>query len=309
MEKRKKIKKRARIIKGIVGVCCLGMLGFVTVWSFGSAIKGFKDSGDSTAAPITSVQKESVPDSSKEGEDTSSEVSEPDSSAASDDTSVDSAPVTMPEPDSQPDESIGLGDEGYVFPTAAEIDDDFSDAVFIGNSLTVGLSMNCGKPQATFYASTGLNVQTVWNSETIKLDNGEMGTAIEALKQKQFSRVFVMFGINEVGWPYWDAFRSQYEDVINKIRQLQPSALIYIESVLPVSALAVNTNEVFTNANIDALNEVIKEAAQNTGATYLDVNSQLKDASGSLPLAASTDGIHLVKDYCMIWLKYLADNT
>ena len=79
--------------------------------------------------------------------------------------------------------------------------------------------------------------------------------------------------------------------------------------MLPVSSLAVNTNEVFTNTKIDALNEVIKEAAQNTGVTYLDINSQLKDSSGSLPLEASTDGIHLMKDYCMIWLKYLADNT
>ena len=308
MDKRKKIKKRARVIKSIVGVFCLGILGFVTVWSFNNAIKGFKDSGGSTAETVTTVQT-SAPDS-QSGEDASSEEKEPDSSAASNDTSTeDSAEVTAPEPDSQPDESIGLGEEGYVFPTAAEIDDDFSDAVFIGNSLTVGLSMNCGKPLATFYASTGLNVQTVWNSETIKLDNGEMGTAFDALQQQQFSRVFVMFGINEVGWPYWDAFRTQYEDVINKIRQLQPNAQIYIESVLPVSSLAVNTNEVFTNTKIDALNEVIKEAAQNTGVTYLDINSQLKDSSGSLPLAASTDGIHLMKDYCMIWLKYLADNT
>ena len=308
MDKRKKIKKRARVIKSIVGVFCLGILGFVTVWSFNNAIKGFKDSGGSTAETVTTVQT-SAPDS-QSGEDASSEKKEPDSSAASNDTSTeDSAEVTAPEPDSQPDESIGLGEEGYVFPTAAEIDDDFSDAVFIGNSLTVGLSMNCGKPLATFYASTGLNVQTVWNSETIKLDNGEMGTAFDALQQQQFSRVFVMFGINEVGWPYWDAFRTQYEDVINKIRQLQPNAQIYIESVLPVSSLAVNTNEVFTNTKIDALNEVIKEAAQNTGVTYLDINSQLKDSSGSLPLEASTDGIHLMKDYCMIWLKYLADNT
>lgn len=308
MDKRKKIKKRARVIKSIVGVFCLGILGFVTVWSFNNAIKGFKDSGGSTAETVTTVQT-SAPDS-QSGEDTSSEEKEPDSSAASNDTSTeDSAEVTAPEPDSQPDESIGLGEEGYVFPTAAEIDDDFSDAVFIGNSLTVGLSMNCGKPLATFYASTGLNVQTVWNSETIKLDNGEMGTAFDALQQQQFSRVFVMFGINEVGWPYWDAFRTQYEDVINKIRQLQPNAQIYIESVLPVSSLAVNTNEVFTNTKIDALNEVIKEAAQNTGVIYLDINSQLKDSSGSLPPEASTDGIHLMKDYCMIWLKYLADNT
>ncbi|MBR6045174.1 MAG: hypothetical protein IKP47_06025 [Ruminococcus sp.] len=315
-----KIKKRSRALQTTVGIVCLAMIGFVLVWASYRAIKGFDDSSEavkaedisSPAQTVTSKpDQSSAPAESKSdagsSDDTSSVAeSAPDSSAAdsiaADSAAESSAPASTAESSEAPGE--------IKFPTSDEIADDFSDAVFIGNSRTVGLGMNCGKPLATFYASTGLNVNRIWDSYEITLDNGTLGTAFDALKQHQFKRVYLMFGINEIAWPYLNVFQEMYEKVINEVKTIQPNATVYVQSVLPVSPLAVNTNEVFTTANVDNLNETyIKGAAANTGATYLDVNSALRDATGGLPLDASTDGIHLGRNYCLLWLKYLADHV
>ena len=331
---RNTVKKRARMIQGTVGVVCVAMLAFVLGWAIKNAVTGFGGGAEEikTAEPSSSAADISNTDSAA-----SETGSAPDGSAVQDDaaaqndaasqtTTVTTAALseqTAPEvtttrtnytgwmtEDTPGQQQGGQTDVTPVnqFPESADIADYFTDAVFIGNSLTVGLSMNCGKPLATFYASTGLNVNTVWDSATIALDNGSYGTVFDALAQKQFSRVYVMFGINEVGWPYWDVFRTNYAKVVDKIKELQPGAKIYIESILPVSSKAVETDPVFTTDKIDGLNEYVKNVAADTGTTYLDVNSALRQADGSLPEEASTDGIHLMKDYCMNWLKYLADH-
>ena len=240
------IKKRARVIQGTVGVVCIAMLVFVTVWAVRNAVTGFDDSSaiktadtssaaesrtESTAGNVSGAEPSAE---STQSDDTQSDTTQPAVTTAATTTAAEqTAPAVtttktnytgwMTESiDETPAENVPQ------FPEAKDIADDFSDAVFIGNSLTVGLSMNCGKPLATFYASTGLNVNTVWDSATIALDGGGYGTVFDALAQKQFGRVYVMFGINEVGWPYWDVFRTNYAEVVNKIKELQPNAKIYI---------------------------------------------------------------------------------
>ena len=285
-----KVKKRSNGVKAVTGLTCLLMLGFVTVWAGIRTFQGFKSSGseDSSAAAAvtTTVPPAEAAVSSTEAPavTTAPEATQP-------------APITPQTPEMK-------------FPTSDEIDDDFSDAVFIGNSRTLGLKMNCGKPLATFLASTGLNVQKIWEAKDMTLSNGDSGTVFDALKEKQYKRVFLMFGINEIGWPYLPVFQEMYEQVIKEVRKLQPNAVIYVQSVLPVSSKALSINAVYTTENIDALNsEHIYNAAKNTGTIYLDVNSALRDVTGALPEEASTDGIHLVKKYYLVWLDYLAKNT
>ncbi len=323
---RKIIRKRARVIQGCAGVFCIAMLAFVLTWAVRNAVTGFDGSSAVKTAEPSSGAESKAADTESEVPADSGQDTQKVSGAADDSTQPETTQPTVtsavPEQTAPAVTTTKTNYTGWMtestdenttqpvtqFPEPADIADDFSDAVFIGNSLTVGLSMNCGKPLATFYASTGLNVNTVWDSSTIMLDSGGYGTVFDALAQKQFGRVYVMFGINEVGWPYWDVFQTNYIKVVEKIKELQPGAKIYIESILPVSSLAVETDPVFTTDKIDGLNEYVKRVASETGTAYLDVNSVLRQEDGSLPEEASTDGIHLIKNYCMIWLKYLADN-
>lgn len=289
-------KKRARLQQYTISVCCLALMVFIMVWVVNVALTGRNiqtaepSSSQSEQADVknSSVKKDDSENNSKTADDPGSGSDNTESSDSS---------------------QIQSSDESTEEFSQTEINDDFADAVFIGDSRTVGLGMNTDRPKATFYASTGLNVGTVATSETIILDDGSYGTVYDALKQKQFGRVYIMFGINELGWPYPDVFQEEYETVINKIKELQPDATIYVQSILPVSSLALSTNSVFTNENVDNFNLYVQNAAANTGSIYIDVASCIKDENGELPLDASTDGIHLIREYCLKWMDYLAENS
>lgn len=276
--------KRAKLQQLVISLSCLFLLVFVFGWMINLAVNTNKiDVDDSSSRAVRANVKSNE---SKDDND-SSLIKNPDSESNAD--SVESTP----EIDSSNDIK----------------DDDFADAAFIGDSRTVGLQMNTDKPKASFYASIGLNIDSALTDSAVTLDNGEKGKVLDAMKQRQFGRIYIMFGINELGWPYPDIFEEKYEELINQIRKVQPDAKIYVQSILPVSYLAANTNAVFTNENINNFNKYVKQAAENTDAVYLDVGSYFKDENGSLPVEASTDGIHFIREYCQEWINYLADNS
>ena len=65
------------------------------------------------------------------------------------------------------------------------VDDDwFDDAVFIGDSRTVGLRDYGGLDNATFYASTGLGIYDMWTEKFCDVD-GEKTTLEDALSRRQ----------------------------------------------------------------------------------------------------------------------------
>ena len=68
----------------------------------------------------------------------------------------------------------------------------FSDAVFIGDSRTVGLHDYGGLDDSTFYATVGMNVYNLWTEKFCEVD-GEKVTLEEALKQldESFSQMLL----------------------------------------------------------------------------------------------------------------------
>ncbi|WP_051588978.1 SGNH/GDSL hydrolase family protein [Ruminococcus sp. NK3A76] len=211
------------------------------------------------------------------------------------------------DPDSSPDSDSE--DDGSSDTDTEHGPSDFSDACFIGDSRTVGLSYNSGKPMATFYCATGLNVSSALDEPNIELENGNLGNVVDALGQRQFDRIYIMFGINEVGWPYVDQFQSEYEELINAVKAAQPDAKIYVQLIIPVTASRSAQGDSINNTNVATFNEAVKAAATNCGVEWIDVSPALVDASGCLPEDAATDGVHMTKDYLVKWIEYLEQNT
>lgn len=185
--------------------------------------------------------------------------------------------------------------------------DNFSDAVFIGDSRTEGLQINTGLTTARFLAAKGLMVDTALKNNVIKLKSGSKGTVIDGLKEGSYSRVYLMFGMNELGWPYLDVFTNRYEKLIEEIKSVQPNATIYVQSILPVSKEKSDKDSIYNNENISKFNKAIKEMADKNGYVYLDVASAVMDSNSALPSNASADGVHLNKEYSQKWLNYLRD--
>ena len=280
--------KRSRIQQTVISFCCILMMIGSFGWIIHTAVstKGILLTSNNGDTKVVKKEESSEETTSKENLDkTDSKNQADESSKVKNDSS------------SKADES------------SQDKDDEFADAAFVGNSLTVGLMMNTDIPKATFLASTGLNVTSAITDKVAKLSNGKQGTILDALKEKQYGRVYIMFGINEMGWPYPKVFEEKYIQLVNEIKELQPDAKIYIQSILPVNSKAINTNKVFTNDNVNKFNKYVMNVAEQTESKYLDVGSAMKASNGALPENASTDGIHLVHSYCEKWLDYLIKNS
>lgn len=286
-EKTRIRQKRLQIQQGVISIACLALIVFVFSWLINTAVTGRKHGLLPASAGKSSSSQAEVTMKKK---NTSSAAS---SSAA------ESKADTSSQDNSSADDSAAVYD-------GAAMKDDFSDACFIGDSRTLGLGLNCDKAKADFYASQGLNISSALTDQVIELQNGNMGTVLEAAAQKEYKRIFVMFGINELGWPYPENFVEKYEELIEGIKAAQPNASIYVQSILPVAASAVNNDAVFTNENINAFNAYVEQAANETGVNYLDINGYFKDNSGMLPEDAAADGIHFVRAYCLKWIDLLA---
>lgn len=187
----------------------------------------------------------------------------------------------------------------------AVTDDYFHDAVFIGDSRTAGLQLYSGPPQARYYTANGLKVDTFFTREIVDTGSGRKMTVPEALQQTPFKKVYIMLGINELGWAYSELFIKKYGEIITEIQNIAPGAQIYVQSLLPVSKKRSLSDAIYNNDNIGKYNVLIQQMAAERKLYYLDVAQCVADPEGNLAGDASTDGIHLQKTYCDLWLDYL----
>lgn len=203
------------------------------------------------------------------------------------------------------------GDYDYSSPVprSAPVDDSyFSDAVFMGDSRTEGFALFSGLDTMTTFASRGLNVSTVYTDATINL-NGTAVTAMDALRSTPFSKLYIMFGLNEASWPYSEVFIEEYGNIIDEAKTLNPNAAIYIQSILPVTKSSSDSSESFNKTKIDNLNRMLLQLAADKQVYYIDCEKAVADSEGYLPEDSSTDGIHFGVPECEAWLEYLRTHT
>ena len=190
-------------------------------------------------------------------------------------------------------------------PLAERVEDDFfSDAAIIGNSLIDGLRLYSGLTTCDYYAVTSLSVFNISSVKGIKLNNGEMGTVYQAVAQKTYGKIYILLGINEIGYDT-NTFRATYADMLDRIAGLQPDADVYIMSLTPVSANKSSTSTVFTMPRIKEYNSALYSLAGEKGCYYIDLIEALADETGYLPSSATWDGVHLNAGYYKVWADYL----
>ncbi len=190
-------------------------------------------------------------------------------------------------------------------------DDYFCDALFIGDSRTVGLSEYCEPldERATFYAKISLTIFDVMKKEFIKNDEGKKITLEEALKDKKFSKIYIMLGLNEIGTGNAEYFKNAYAEVVNRLAELQPDAIIYIQGIMHVTEKKSSQDEYFNNDNINLRNAAISELADQKRIFYIDMNEALDDENGNLDESLSFDDIHLKAASYQKWYEFLLHNA
>lgn len=183
----------------------------------------------------------------------------------------------------------------------------FDDAVFVGDSITTGIELYGMMENTDVLAGTGINLLTIYTAQVVKQDDGSRITIMDGLKNKQYKKVYVMLGGNEVRDEAKEQFLKNYSRVIDDIKKLQPNALIYIQSITPVT---LQNHYNMNNQRIDEYNEALSDLCEEKDVYYVNVAESMKDESGMLPNAASpADGMHFGPEYYKKWFHYLKNHT
>ena len=186
-----------------------------------------------------------------------------------------------------------------------QVDDSyFDDAVFIGDSRTVGLHDYGGLDYSDFYATVGMNIYDLWKDAFCEV-NGKKVTLEEALRAKQYKKVYFQIGINEMGRGTLDGFMDEYQNAVEKFKTLQPDAIIYVQAIMHVTQKKSDSDPIFNNPGIDARNQRIQQLADGVRVFYIDVNEVVCDDQGGLKQELTFDNLHLYGSKYNIWVDFL----
>lgn len=200
-------------------------------------------------------------------------------------------------------------DGGVVYHTVE--DDYFADAVFIGDSRTVGMFEYGGLEEtAAFYASTGLTVYKLFDSEIVAVEGQRKKISVEqALSQNSYAKIYLMIGINEMGTGTVESFVEAYKEAVDHLLELQPDAILYIQGIIKVTTERSEQGDYINNEGIEARNEALSQLADNERIFYLDVNPEICDETGGMEASYTFDGVHLKAQYIDIWKTYLKEHA
>lgn len=190
-------------------------------------------------------------------------------------------------------------------------DDYFADAVFIGDSRTVGMFEYGGLEEtSTFYASKGLTIYKLFDAKIVGTEGKKKKITIEeALSDRQFSKIYLMVGINEMGTGTVDTFLAKYKEAVEHLQELQPAAIIYIQGIIKVTSERSGEGDYITNEGIEARNQGLELLADGEKVYYLDVNPLICDETGGMVESYTYDGVHLKAQYIPIWKDFLKSHA
>lgn len=198
-------------------------------------------------------------------------------------------------------------------------DDFFDDALFIGDSVTMGLrnfvtsernkGNDClGKAQFLAAGSMGYtnslpapgtpgSIHPVCQGKEVTIEDGVQMTGAK--------KIFILLGMNDF-CPYpLETCMKNVSECVARILDKNPDVSIYLQSVTPT----LNNNGRFNNTNIDAFNEGLRSLCEEMEWTYVDIASVMKDENGALISSYCSDpqnvGVHMTFSGCRAWAGYL----
>ena len=188
----------------------------------------------------------------------------------------------------------------------------FDDALFFGDSLSVGIQLYGIMDNAGVLAFQGINPISINTQQVVNVNNdGNRVTMLEAAKTlyPDKTKIYIMLGGNGLGLDE-ESFISGYKTFVQSIRQEYPAAKIFIQSITPVTDNAHLVYPSVSNEKINRYNLLVMELARDEKVYFVDVAVALMNDEGKLPTAASpNDGMHVGPEYYYKWLDYLMSHT
>ena len=128
------------------------------------------------------------------------------------------------------------------------------------------------------------------------------------LSSRQYGKIYLMLGINEVGNALESTVDS-YTRLVEWIQSKQPEADIFIQGNLHVSKRRSDSDKMVNNQAINGLNRELSKLADDEKVFYLDANVIFDDENGALGADKTGDSTHLYAKYYPRWGEWIVDQT
>ena len=168
----------------------------------------------------------------------------------------------------------------------------FSNAAIVGDSLTMAIAEYKWLSAPPVYAKIGISV-----SPELKL--------FDSVEAADPDIIFLCFGMNDI-----EAFKEnvgrfieRYTATIQRLQENVPNAIIYINSVFPVSEKTLAKKSYFSN--VDLYNQELRKMCDQLGVFFVDSTFLPRENPGFY----DADGMHMKSRFYPLWLTYLADVT
>ena len=190
----------------------------------------------------------------------------------------------------------------------------FSDAAFLGDSLTVGFSdysINLGGALICGY--TGVGPDAIVNRSAVKSSVRGQEVALDVLAAARPKKLYLLLGTNTLTTlGAADRFLAYYGQMLDLLRQaLGDDCVIYVQSIPPVRPEAAAEKPGLASDVLRSVNEQLAQLAAQKGCVYLDLWEAVADGEGNLKeVLAAPDGVHFsAGNGYGAWVTYLRNHA
>lgn len=186
----------------------------------------------------------------------------------------------------------------------------FDRAVFVGDSVTVGLSLYCGSSlsQTQYLCAGSMGAENTMNGVILPTYNGQKVTVPEGVAQSGADVVYVMLGMNSISYGVETA-SADLETLLVAIADRNPAVTILVESVTPMTETSSIVTNLLNNEKIREYNSRLQEICQAHEWYFVNVAEALADREGYLKPEYCSDtynmGVHMSVAGVNAWTDYL----
>ena len=190
----------------------------------------------------------------------------------------------------------------------------FSDAAFLGDSLTAGIAyydINVGGALVLGYEGTSPN--QIVNRAALKNTNEDDAEQVplDILAEQQPAKLYLLIGTNALaGLGNDEGFLAYYGKLLDELQSTLPNSMIFVQSILNVRPEALDQAPGLTPERVGSMNDKIKEMCKERGFYYLNLTEAFTGEDGYLTADyAQNDGIHLTVAGYSHWVDYLCTHV
>ena len=171
----------------------------------------------------------------------------------------------------------------------------FDDVLFAGDSRMGSLALYGTRTNAQVAYVTSLNLLLIDNmkvdpSLSSAYTYGEDETLMDVLSTTQKKNIYLLFGINEIRNPNFNAFGEKLQEIVTMLKTNNPEVNIYLMLAYHPDYIS-DLPEPALSEHLDNLNTTIKEIAKNNHTYFLNLDDEL-DEDGTIKDDYVWDGLH-----------------